>query len=156
MTRRYARAEDGARARGSAPVNYGKNVTMIGAVDRDGVVAAMTVDGATDGDVFLAFIEQILAPELHEGDIVIMDNLGAHKTRAVQDAIGRVKAELIYLPPYSPDLSPIEPCWSKIKTYLRTQAARTREKLEIYISSALELITASDMLGWFNHCGYRV
>lgn len=156
MSRRYARAEGGARARGAAPVNYGENITMIGAVDRSGVVAAMTVDGATDGEVFLTFVEQVLVPELHEGDVVIMDNLGAHKTRAVKDAIAAANAELIYLPPYSPDLSPIELCWSKIKTFLRTQAARTREMLDNYISDALELVTASDLLGWFKHCGYCI
>ena len=154
MTRRYARSEKGERARGSAPVNYGQNVTMIGAVDKSSVVAAMTVDGSTDGDVFLTFIEQVLVPELREGDVVIMDNLGAHKTTAVQDAIVRAKAELLFLSPYSPDFSPIEQCWSKIKTYLRAQAARTREKLDECISTAIELITVSDLLGWFNRCGY--
>ena len=129
---------------------------MIGAIDRGGVVAAMTIDGSTDGEVFLAFVEQVLVPELHDGDIVIMDNLGAHKTKAVKDAIVGAKAELIYLPPYSPDLSPIELFWSKIKTFLRTQAARTREKLDDYISAALELVKVSDLLGWFKHCGYCV
>lgn len=156
MTRRYARSEKGERARGSAPVNYGQNITMIGAVDQASVIAAMTVDGSTDSDVFLAFINEILIPELREDDVVIMDNLSAHKIKAVQDVITNTKAELIFLPPYSPDLSPIEKCWSKIKIYLRTQAARTREKLDQCISKAIETITDTDLLGWFRHCGYCI
>jgi transposase len=154
MTRRYARALKGKRARGSAPINYGKNITMLGALDRNGMVAVMTVDGPTDSDVFMTFIDQILIPEVKRGDVIIMDNLGVHKIKAVQDAIDRIGAELIFLPPYSPDLSPIEKAWSKVKTYLRKISARTRECLDTAISEAIELITNSDSQAWFKHCGY--
>ena len=154
MTPLYARAPKGERAVGTAPINYGKNVSILGALSSKGVVAAMTVEGATDGDVFMVFLEQVLAPELKPGDVVIMDNLSVHKIDGVCKLIEKNGAELIYLPPYSPDLSPIEPCWSKIKTFLRRQGARCKETLNQAISKALSSVTSQDACGWFNHCGY--
>ena len=116
----------------------------------------MTVEGATDGDVFRAWTGQVLCPTLERGDIVVMDNLGAHKVSGIREAIEGRGAELIYLPPYSPDLSPIERCWSKVKTALRAIGARTRRRLERAIKRVLPTITKSDALAWFSHCGYRL
>lgn len=156
MTRLYGRAPKGERAIGSVPINYGSNLTIIGALGARGVSALMTVDGATDGDVFRVYVGEVLCPTLRRGDIVVMDNLRAHKVSGIREAIEGRGAKLIYLPPYSPDLSPIERCWSKIKTALRAIGARTREALERAIKKALSTITESDALAWFAHCGYKL
>lgn len=156
LTRLYGRAPSGDRAVGSVPVNYGSNITMIGALGLSGLDALMTVDGATDGEVFRVYIERILCPTLRVGDIVVMDNLGAHKVAGIREAIEAGGARLIYLPPYSPDLNPIEKCWSKIKTALRAVGARTRRALERAINQVLSTIAESDALAWFAHCGYEV
>ena len=154
MTRLYGRAPKGERVLGSAPQNYGENVTMLGALSCSGLEAMMTVNGATDSDVFRVYIREVLAPTLQVGDIVVLDNLSAHKAAGVQEAVEARGARLIYLPPYSPDLNPIERCWSKIKTALRAAKARTREALDEAITLALATITESDARGWFKHCGY--
>ena len=156
MTRLYGRAPRGERVIGSVPQNYGQNVTMLASMGLEGVGAVMTVNGATDADVFRAYVGQVLSPTLRPGDIVVMDNLPAHKAAGIKQMIEGAGAELIYLPPYSPDLSPIERCWSKIKTYLRKAKARTREALELALKQALATITESDALSWFVHCGYAV
>lgn len=156
LTRLYGRAPRGARAVGSTPINYGQNLTLLGALSSGGLDALLWIEGATDGEVFRAYTEQVLCPTLRAGDIVVMDNLGAHKVSGIREAIEGRGASLIYLPPYSPDLSPIERCWSKIKTALRAMGARTRRKLERAIKRALETITESDALAWFAHCGYRL
>ena len=116
----------------------------------------MTVDGATDTEVFLAYLKHVLAPTLRPGDIVVMDNLRTHKVDGVQHAIENRGARLLYLPPYAPDLSPIEHCWSKLKTALRTAKARTREALDTAITHALTTVTVSDAYSWFTDCGYAV
>jgi transposase len=152
----YGRAPRGERAIGSTPINYGQNVTLIGALGSNGLDALLTIEGATDGKVFRAYTERVLCPTLRAGDIVVMDNLGAHKVSGIREAIEARGARLIYLPPYSPDLSPIERCWSKIKTALRAMGARTRRKLERAIKRALETITEADALAWFAHCGYKL
>lgn len=156
MTRRFARALQGQRAYGSCPLNYGPNVSVAGAIRLDGVVAAMVLDGAYDGEAFLAFTTDILAPELRPGDVVVMDNLASHKVHGVVEAIEAAGARVIYLPPYSPDFNPIEMCWSKVKEYLRAQAARTSKALDDAIARGLDLVTISDLRGWFGHCGYAV
>jgi transposase len=156
MTRLYGRAPRGTRVIDSVPYNYGPNLTMVGALGLHGLEAVMTVEGATDADVFLAYVEHVLAPTLRPGDIVVMDNLRAHKVTGVQPMIEGRGARLLYLPPYSPDLSPIEQAWSKLKHYLRTAKARTREALEAAITQALSLITAADAHGWFSYCGYTL
>jgi transposase len=156
MTRLYGRAPTGERVIGSVPQNYGPNVTMLGALGVQGLHAVMTVDGATDTDVFRTYVRQVLGPMLTPGEIVVMDNLGAHKAVGVQQALARRGARLLYLPPYSPDLSPIEPCWSKVKTVLRKAKARTREALDMAITGALATITDADAHGWFRHCGYAL
>jgi transposase len=154
MTRRYGRAPKGERVIGAVPQNYGANVTMLAALGRRGVEAVMTIEGATDAEVFRVYVQQVLRPTRRPGDIVIMDNLRAHKAAGIRQAIEQTGARRQYLPPYSPDLSPIERCWSKLKTALRTAKARTREALEHAIAQALATVSASDARSWFHHCGY--
>ncbi len=156
MTRLYGRAPKGERVIGSVPQNYGPNVTMLGALGVHGLQAVMTVDGATDADVFRTYVKRVLGPTLAPGDIVVMDNLRAHKAVGVQQSLARRGARLRYLPPYSPDLSPIEPCWSKVKAGLRQAKARLREALDSAITDVLTTVTATDAHGWFQHCGYAV
>jgi transposase len=126
----------------------------LGALSLQGVIAPMTVEGGTDAEVFGAYIKDMLAPALRPGQVVIMDNLSSHKVEGIQEAIAAVGATLEYLPPYSPDLSPIEECWSKVKETLRAKAARTRTMLDVALASALHMITPADVKGWFAHCGY--
>jgi transposase len=156
MTRPFGRAPRGERVTDAAPQNYGENVTLLGALSLSGVEALMTVNGATDSDIFLAFVREVLAPTLRAGDVVIWDNLGAHRSQVVREAVEARGATVTFLPPYSPDFNPIERCWSKIKTYLRAAKARTREALEAAIKRALSTVTESDARAWFNHCGYAV
>jgi transposase len=156
MTRLYGRAAPGEQVIDSAPQNYGENISMLACLSLTGISAPMTIDGAVDSLVFLAYVEQVLVPTLCEGDVVVMDNLSAHKAKGVRELIEGCGARLIYLPPYSPDLNPIEKCWSKIKTYLRAAKARTREALEKALKEALMLITDEDAEGWFACCGFPV
>jgi transposase len=156
MTRLYARAPRGQRAQATKPVNRGRHVTMLGALSLQGLVAAMTVEGFTDGEAFLAFLREVLVPQLRPGQILILDNLKAHKVAGVAEACATAGVQLLYLPPYSPDLSPIEECWSKVKALLRAKAARTLETLEQAIAEALAAITSQDAYGWFAHAGYCV
>lgn len=155
-TRRYARAPIGARACGEAPVNW-KRLTVLGALSLDGVVRMTTVTTGTTIPVFVDFLRTTLLPVLGEQKpdaILVMDNLSAHKNHAVKDAITTAGLTLRYLPRYSPDFSPIEPCWSKIKTALRAVAARTVESLRAALDTAAADVTADDAAGWFGHCGY--
>lgn len=156
MTRLYGRAPKGERVIGSVPQNYGPNVTMLGALSVHGLQAVMTVDGGTDAEVFRTYVKRVLGPTLAPGDIVVMDNLRAHKVVGVQQSIARRGARLLYLPPYSPDLSPIEPCWSKVKAGLRKAKARFREALDSAITDVLATVTGADAHGWFQHCGYAI
>lgn len=156
LTRLHGRAAPGERIAEGVPQNYGENVTMLAAIGVGGVQAPMTVNGAVDGVVFLSYVREVLCPTLSEGDIVVMDNLRAHKVAGVREAIEAAGARLEYLPPYSPDLNPIEKCWSKVKTFLRKAKARTREALEAALKQALLTITEADARAWFTHCGYPV
>jgi transposase len=156
MTRLWGRAPRGERVVDTIPQNYGSNVTMIGALSLQGLDAVMTVAGATDGDVFRVYVAQVLGPTLVPGDVVIMDNLRAHKVAGIREALESRGAQVVYLPPYSPDLSPIEPCWSKVKTALRQAKARTREALENALGQVLSTLTARDARNWFAHCGYTI
>ena len=131
-------------------------LTTLGALTLRGIVGAMTVESATDGEVFLAYLEQVLGPQLQAGDVVVMDNLSAHKVAGVRELITARGAELLYLPPYSPDFNPIEQCWSKVKLILRTLKARTAEALEQAVAQALAAITPENARAWFAHCGYGV
>jgi transposase len=153
MTRRYGRAPRGERVMEAVPQHYGPTVTMLAALGSHGVEAVMTSDGATDAEVFRLYVDQGLRPTLRPGDIVILDNLRAHKAAGLREAIVGAGARLLDVPPYSPDLAPIERCWSKLQSILRTAKARTREALDGAIAQALATITASDARGWFQHCG---
>jgi len=156
MTRLYGRAAKGERVVESVPQNYGENITMLATLSLSGIAAPMTLNGAVDGLAFKVYVEQILCPTLSKGDIVVMDNLPAHKVSGIEQLIQAKGAKLIYLPPYSPDLNPIEKCWSKIKTHLRKAKARTRAELEKALQEALLLITKEDALGWFKSCDYTI
>lgn len=127
---------------------------MIGSLRLDGTSACLAVDGATDRDVFEQYVRHVLVPSLRPGDIVVLDNLGAHKSAETLALIEAVSAEVRFLPPYSPDLNPIEKMWSKVKAFLRRVKARTQEELYTAIGAALEIVTAQDAEGWFQSCGY--
>ncbi len=154
MTRRYGRAPRGERVHGAVPKNYGASITVLSALNRGGVRAAMTVEGATDGEVFVTVLREVLGPRLRRGDRVVLDNLGAHQVAGVAEAIAARGAQVHYLPPYSPDLMPMEPAWSKVKTALRAAGARTRAALDRALARALAQITPHDARGWFRLCGY--
>ena len=156
LTRRYGRALPGKRVYGSVPQNYGQNVTVLGGLDRRGVRAAMAVSGPTDGAVFLTFLQQVLCPCLKPGDIVVLDNLRVHKVAGVKELIQAKGAKICYLPPYSPDLNPIEECWSKLKAKLRLANARTPAGLLQALKRSLQTITAGNAKAWFHHCGYHL
>ena len=152
MTRLYARAASGKRVQESAPEGNWKILTILGAMSSRGMIAAMTVEAATDREIFLAFLEEVLCPALQPGDVVIMDNLSSHKVDGVRERIERCQAELLYLPPYSPDLNPIEKAWSKLKEILRQAKARTVEALDQAIANALPEISPENAQAWFRLC----
>lgn len=156
MVRRFARAPGGSRAVGRAPARRCQSLTVLGALALSGLRALMTIPSATDEAVFLAFIEQVLVPELRPGQVVVFDNLGAHKRPAITAAIERAGCRVILLPPYTPEWNPIEPCWSKVKEFLRSRAARTREALEAAVGDAMDAVSPRDARGWFQHSGYNV
>jgi transposase len=156
MTRRYGRAPRGERAHDSAPRNYGTHTSVIGAMGLRGLVATLAVEGAVDAEVFNAYAERVLGPRLRRGDVVVLDNLTAHRASRVEQVAEARGAQVLWLPPYSPDYSPIEQCWSKIKSHLRGAKARTREHLEEALAAALRLVTKADIRGWFKHCGYSL
>lgn len=156
MTRRYGRAPRGERVGEGVPVGHWHTLTVLGALTSEGLLAAMTVESPTDGEVFLAYLEQVLCPRLQPGQIVVMDNLAAHKVEGVRQRIESVGAQLLYLPPYSPDFNPIEPAWSKVKQLLRGAKARTLEVLETTLAQALSAITSQNASAWFVHCGYAL
>ena len=150
----YARAPKGVRAPGKAPRNRGKNTTLIAALSWTGIGESMIIDGSATTAVFEHYVEALLAPSLATGQIVIMDNLAAHKSAKVEKLIQDRGCQLLFLPSYSPDFSPIEETFSKVKTLLRRAEARTRESLQEAISQALQTVTAKNAQGWFRHCGY--
>ena len=156
FTRLRGRCRRGARLRCPVPHGHWKLLTVIAAMTVRGVQAAMTVDAATDAEVFGAFVGRVLAPTLRPGQVVVMDNLAAHKVAGVAGTIERAGCRVVYLPPYSPDLSPIEPMWSKVKQLLRTAAARTVDALEQAVGAALAAVTETDCRGYFEHCGYTL
>jgi transposase len=152
MTRRYARSLRGSRAYNDAPYQRGNNLTLIGAMALRGLVGEMTLPGAVDALAFKTYVKQVLVPNLWAGACVVMDNLPAHKVAGIREAIEAVGATLVYLSPYSPDFSPIENCWSKVKEFLRARAARTYAQLDQAIADALAAVTTKDIIGWFTHC----
>lgn len=155
MSRRYARSLAGSRACDAIPLNRGKSTTIISSVRLDGTTVPVVIDGAMNGDSFKLFVKQELAPQLHPGDIVVMDNLSCHKVAGIKDSIEAAGASVLYLPPYSPDLNPIEEMWSKIKAYLRKVKARSHNRLLDEIFLAFRTVCTQDIIGWFCHAGYH-
>jgi transposase len=151
----YAWSKRGQRVYCSAPRNRGKNTTLLASMSMEGIGPSLAVTGAVDAAVFEAYLEQVLLPHLRPGRIVVMDNLSAHKAQRVKELIEECGCEVLYLPPYSPDLNPIEEAFSKVKDLLRKAEARSREALVEAMGKALEAITAGDAKGFFEHCGYR-
>lgn len=156
MTRRYGRAKGKARVVDHAPQSHYKNITVVSAIRMSGVIeeASLALDGAMDSATFEQYVEFNLAPALKPGDAVVMDNLSAHKGNRVRELIEKQGARLLFLPPYHPDLNPIEKVWSKMKTLLRKLKARTIPDLIAGIGSALAKISQSDLAGWYKHANY--
>jgi transposase len=154
MTRLRGRAPRGERLVASCPHGHWRTTTMISAMRWDGSTACMTVDGATDTEVFQAYVRAVLCPTLQPGDIVVMDNLAPHKNEATGALITATGASVRFLPAYSPDLNPIEMMWSKVKASLRAAEARTHPDLLAAIGQALRRVTAQDAVNWFAACGY--
>jgi transposase len=146
----------GERAHCSVPRNRGPNTTLLTSISVEGVGPSLAVEGTTTRPVFETYVEKILLPSLQRGQIVVMDNLTAHKGDRIRELIESAGCELLYLPPYSPDLNPIEEAFSKIKGLLRKAGARSREALIEALGRALEAITSQDARGFFEHCGYRI
>ena len=156
MTRLYARSLGGPRIHEATPGSHWKILTILGAMSTRGMIATMTIEEATDTDIFLAYLDHVLCPQLRPGDVVVMDNLSSHKVKGVCERIEAAGAELLYLPPYSPDLNPIEKAWSKLKLLLRSAKARTREILDLAITDLLPQITPDNAQAWFRFSGYGV
>ncbi len=156
MTRAYGRAPTHERVYGSVPKNWGDNVTLSAGLTSNGLIAPFRLVGAMNGEIFEGYIEQFVVPELRPGDVVVMDNLSAHKRMSIGALIAGAGAELVHLPPYSPDLNPIEMIWSKVKSVLRTLAARTFEALEEAIVAALRAVSPDDAAHCIRHAGYLV
>jgi transposase len=156
MTRLYGRAPRGKRVRDGVPNGRWETTTMIAAVGRNGAQAPWVLDGPMDGIAFHVYVEQVLVPTLEPGDIVVMDNLSVHKNSAARAAIQAAGAEVRDLPPYSPDLNPIEKMWSKVKAYLRKAKARDSHRLCQAIGNAMARVTHEDIRHWFASCGYSL
>ena len=156
MTRLRGRAPRGERLIDKTPHGHWKTTTLIAALGIEGMRCSTVVDGAVNGDVFEAFVEQVLVPDLRPGDVVIMDNLSSHKRQRIRDLIEDADALLVFLPPYSPDLNPIELVFAKVKQLLRSMACRTRNALWKAMQSVLDHVTPSDAANCFNHCGYTL
>jgi transposase len=155
MTRAYGRSEEGARLVEKTPCGRWSTTTFLGAIRATGFVAPVGVEGAINGRLFVAWVEQPLVRFLREGDVVVMDNLSSHQVKGVAEAIESVGAEVRYPPPYSPDLNPIEPAFSKFKRLLRDGMRRTQEGLVGLGGNALDLFNESEIRNYFRHCGYR-
>lgn len=156
MTRQRGRARRGERLVAKTPHGHWKTTTLIAALGLDGIRCSTVVDGAINGDIFEAFVEHVLVPELRPGDVVVMDNLSSHKRARTRELIESKEAELVFLPPYSPDLNPIEMIFSKVKNLLRSLCCRTRTALWNAMQTVLETVTATDALNCFAHCGYTL
>jgi transposase len=156
MTRLRARVKGGARACDATPSGHWSTTTMLSALRADGQTACMVVAGATDRAVFREYVRNVLAPTLQVGDVIILDNLAAHKDVPARELIEARGARLLFLPAYSPDLNPIEKMWSKVKEWLRAAKARSEQLLVEQIGKALEQVTPDDARGWFQSCGYVI
>lgn len=156
LCRRYARAPKGERAVASLPRNTPPNTTTISSMTMSGMGPALIIEGGVNQGVFETYLAQVLAPTLEPGQVVLVDNLSAHKSARAEAIVRAKQCVLLFIPPYSPDYSPIELAFAKVKEYLRSVGARTREALQTAIAEALSRITAEDARAFFRHCGYRV
>jgi transposase len=156
MSSQYGRAEGGTRVKMPVPFDRGNTFSMIGAISTQKVEAAVYGEWATDSTIFLGFIETLLVPQLRPSHIVIMDNVKFHLQKAVKEAIEATGANVLFLPAYSPDLSPIEPMWSKIKSILRKLAPRTVKEFKKAVRFAFKQINKNDLINWYKHCGYFI
>ena len=156
MTRLYGRALRDKRVVEAVPDTRFHRTTMLSSVRLDGTTVPLVFEGALNGDIFRAYVEQLLVPSLHPGDIVVMDNLSSHKVCGIVEAIEAVGASVMFLPPYSPDLNPIELMWSKIKAILRKLKIRAKESLDEGIAFAFDSVSTSDISAWFRHDGYAL
>lgn len=156
MTRRYGWGLPSERVCEAVPAGHWRTLTVLAGLTTQGVLASMSIESPTDGDVFHAFLEQVLGPRLEPGHIVILDNLSAHKVDGVKGLIERTGAQLLYLPPYSPDFNPIEHAWSKLKQLLRAIKARSLAELEPAVARAIAAITPENARAYFRHCGYGI
>ena len=154
MTRRYGRSLAGARLVAAMPHGHWRTTTFVAGLRQAGIVAPLVLDGPITGTAFRAYVEQFLAPALKPGDVVVLDNLAAHKVDGVRRAIATAGASLLYLPPYSPDLNPIEQLFAKLKALLRKAAARTRDDLWSTIGRLLETVPRREAANYLSHCGY--
>jgi transposase len=154
LTRLYGWAPHEQRAVGSVPRNHGKNTTLVAALSAAGLQAPWTIEGAMDTAAFERYVKEVLGPTLRPGQVVVLDNLSVHKATRIREAIEALRCELLFLPPYSPDCTPIEQAFSKIKALIRGVGARTREALLEAVRLAVAAITPEDAVGWFSHTGY--
>jgi transposase len=154
LARRYGRSPRGARLVAAVPHGHWRTTTLIAGLRQSGIVAPLVLDGPMTGAAFRAYVEQFLAPSLAPGDVVVLDNLAAHKVDGVRQAIAAAGASLLYLPPYSPDLNPIEQLFAKLKALLRKAAARTKDALWATIALLLEQYAPAECLNYVSHCGY--
>jgi transposase len=154
MARLYGRARRGARAVQAVPFNRGVNVSVIGSVRLHGVGAPLSIKGAIDTSIFDTYIDKLLLPQAQADDVVLLDNLPVHIASKIEVAIASVKGQVLWLPAYSPDLSPVEPFWSKVKTSVRGKEPRTEPELNTALTDAINSVSLEDIDGWFRHCGY--
>ena len=155
MVRDYARSPRGQRAHEEAPRNYGDVITIVGALTANGLTALFTYRGGTTKEAFVTYVREVLLPELEPGDAVVLDNLAAHKDERVRELIEAVGAKLYFLPPYSPDLNPIEMAWSWVKRWLKTAKARTDLAVNNALQMAMDMVDAATASRWIRHCGYE-
>jgi transposase len=155
LVRTHGRCAQGERCVGKVPQGHWKVLTAVAAIGLQGLAAPFTIDCPMDGEIFNVYLRRVLLPTLRPGDVIVMDNLSAHKASGVAELVEAAGAKLLYLPPYSPDFNPIEMIWSKVKRLLRSAAARTVDTLHDAFGKALAAVTRSDILGCFLHCGYE-
>lgn len=155
MARTRGRSKRGERCCAAIPHGHWKTTTLVAALSTSGILAPMILDGAMDGDMFVAYVTRVLLKEMRPGDIVVMDNLPAHKVAAVRETLEEAGMILLYLPPYSPDLNPIEKAFSQIKAYLKKAAARSKQALEAAIAAAIDTVSPQNAVNYFTSCGYQ-
>ena len=156
MTRLFGRASPGERVVEATAGYSGAHYTIVATLGLQGIIAPVIFEGAMNGMTFETYVEHVLVPTLHPGDLVVIDNLSAHKSEPIGRLIEACGARLHFLPPYSPDLNPIELCWAKVKTALRAAKARTFDALVLALDDALRAINPADVIAWFAHCGYTI